>query len=255
MIGTGGATDGCMFGTGDVADVAGLPIAISPPVPDTQEDPMTSGTLLINHTDSTINYTINDQSYSMGPHYTQELPTGQSWVIGFDRGGSFGTARYTLGDGTYAFTTTDQGWDVQKQPSYAVTLDNSLNRNVFNYVFNGAQQTVAAGQTATLNSDYPVRVSFDNGEGQIKQKDLDSGSFKIVSSLGSGIDLYAADAVKPPVADPTGYPVVDGKRIPPGFKLFDVALTTTSATPSTDGSSNGTAILTAKKPMRFRPNQ
>ena len=31
MIGTGGATDGCLLGTGDVAEVAGLPIAIRPP--------------------------------------------------------------------------------------------------------------------------------------------------------------------------------------------------------------------------------
>ena len=91
------------------------------------------------------------------------------------------------------------------------------------------RQTVAPKQTASLNGDYPVSVSFDNGKGQTKQKELDSGVFKIVAALGAGIDLYHGDAIKPPVVNPKAFPVVDGKRIPPGFKLFNPKLIATAA--------------------------
>jgi hypothetical protein len=49
----------------------------------------------------------------MQPGYEQKLPSSRSWTIEFDRGESFGIARYRLTAGdTYAFAVTDRGWDV-----------------------------------------------------------------------------------------------------------------------------------------------
>jgi hypothetical protein len=59
-----------------------------------------------------ISYTVNKLRYTMQPGYAQTLPGGRRWTLEFDRGGSFGTARYALPPGNYVFTVTDRGWDV-----------------------------------------------------------------------------------------------------------------------------------------------
>ena len=50
----------------------------------------------------------------MKPGYAQNLSTRDSWLVEFDRGGDFGTARYTVTAGTYKFVATDRGWDLVK---------------------------------------------------------------------------------------------------------------------------------------------
>ena len=225
MIGTGGATDGTLVGDGNVAEVTGQPQTVGPPTPNSQAEAVASGVLLTNGTDAQLNYQLNDNSYTMGPRYQQPLPSGQSWVIAFDRGGSFGQARYTLGEGTYQFANTDHGWDLQKQ-TFSATLDNTFNKTPFNYVLQNAQQSVPAGQSSQLTSDYPLIVRFDDGKGQTIQKQLASGSYSIAAQPGAGIDLYPPDAVKPPVSGPSTFSVVNGKqqRLPVGFRLFDTAI-------------------------------
>jgi hypothetical protein len=37
-----------------------------------------------------------------------------SYIVEFDRGGSFGTAKYELTEGEYEFVVTDRGWDLQR---------------------------------------------------------------------------------------------------------------------------------------------
>jgi hypothetical protein len=44
--------------------------------------------------------------------YSQKLTGRPSWIVEFDRGGSFGTARYTVTQGAYKFIATDRGWDL-----------------------------------------------------------------------------------------------------------------------------------------------
>ncbi len=68
-----------------------------------------------------ISYTLNAIRYTMQPGYEQKLPAGRSWTIEFDRGGSFGTARYSLRPGTYAFAVTDRGWDVVRRTNPLTT--------------------------------------------------------------------------------------------------------------------------------------
>jgi len=62
-----------------------------------------------------LNYTLNGHSYSIQPGHSQALGAGSVWTIQFDRGGSFGQARYSLSSGTYTFKATDKGWDLYRK--------------------------------------------------------------------------------------------------------------------------------------------
>jgi hypothetical protein len=59
-----------------------------------------------------VNYTLNNVRCTMAAGYHQKLPGERAWTIEFDRGRSFGTARYSLTPGKYAFAVTERGWDV-----------------------------------------------------------------------------------------------------------------------------------------------
>jgi hypothetical protein len=72
------------------------------------------GVVLLNPTRNSgpVNYTLNDVRCTMAAGYQQKLPGEREWIIEFDRGGSFGTARYSLTPGAYAFAVTERGWEV-----------------------------------------------------------------------------------------------------------------------------------------------
>ena len=96
---------------------SGLPIEIT--------NPATSGV--------TLSYVLNDVTYSIPPGYSQNLTQDRSWVIGFSRGGNFGSARYGLEQGLYTFTNTDHGWELYHgaiaQSSVVQTPPNTLPMN------------------------------------------------------------------------------------------------------------------------------
>jgi hypothetical protein len=77
--------------------------------------------VLANPQDDPVSYTLNGARYDMSPRYSQKLTSKPSWLLEFDRGGSFGTARYTLTQGTYKFVATERGWDVVKDAGNAAT--------------------------------------------------------------------------------------------------------------------------------------
>jgi hypothetical protein len=60
----------------------------------------------------TLKFSLSGVSYSLPPGYTQKIH--QVCVIKFDRGGSAGTARYTLSEGTYKFQAARGAWDLFK---------------------------------------------------------------------------------------------------------------------------------------------
>ena len=88
-------------------------------VPDYQpvagEDPSASITLLNPvETRGTVNFTLGSDTGSLDPGSAAEPSVSAPQVIVFDRGGSFGEARYTLEPGAaYRFTATEQGWDLR----------------------------------------------------------------------------------------------------------------------------------------------
>lgn len=185
---------------GPVAQAVGLPVGSGRPLPPSgAQTPVTSGVLLTNDATTAVNYTINGTHYTLQPTYTQTLPDGTTWTIAFDKGASGGTARYTLGSGSYAFTANSQGWQLYKKTFKAV-LDNTAGVWDFNYVYGNEQQTLPAGQKQELTGSYPIVVRFDNGAGQTVQRRLENGAAKVaLGPGGNALDLFAAtdDAMAP----------------------------------------------------------
>jgi|GEM_PF-3916474 len=64
---------------------------------------------------SVLRYRLNDRDYELPPGYYQDLGPKDTWVIEFDRGADFGHARYTVSGHKYAFTPTENGWDLFEQ--------------------------------------------------------------------------------------------------------------------------------------------
>ncbi len=95
------------------APVCAAPVAAAPAAAPAPALP-NSVIELSNSEDDTVAYTLNGERFDMQPRYNQKLTTRPSWVIEFDRGGSFGTASYTLTQGKYKFVATDHGWDLNQ---------------------------------------------------------------------------------------------------------------------------------------------
>jgi hypothetical protein len=63
-----------------------------------------------------LSYTLNGVAYTIQPGESQDLREDRAWVIEFNRGGSFGQARYGLQTGMYSFSVTDHGWELYRGP-------------------------------------------------------------------------------------------------------------------------------------------
>ena len=185
LVGTGGATSGVVMMTGNAAQVAGLSVGVGNPMPDSEAEELTSGVLLLNKGEQAVNYSVEADPFTMTPDYRQVLPGGKKWTVEFDRGGSHGKGKYGIADGTYAFTPTEQGWELFEQPPFEVTIDNASNEFPFHYVLNNTPQTVEAGQANQHTGRYPLVVRFDNGAGQERRKSLEKGEYALaVTSEG-----------------------------------------------------------------------
>jgi len=169
------------------------PIGPAAPAPNAGQSPVTSGVLLLNKATAPINYTVNGRSYTMQPAYRQVLPAGRTWTVAFQRGGSFGTARYGLQQGSYKFAVSDRGWELYRM-TFNATLDNTSNSNAFNYVLNNQRESLPAGQSRQLSSIYPLYVKFNNGAGAVQERMLESGVYKVAAS-GGALDIYPAESV------------------------------------------------------------
>jgi hypothetical protein len=60
----------------------------------------------------TLQFLVDGQLKSLPCGSRLELAAAQPRVVDFDRGESFGRARYSLDDGLYTFTATEQGWEL-----------------------------------------------------------------------------------------------------------------------------------------------
>ena len=205
--------------TGNAAEALGLPIVTGLPLAEAEGEEMTDGVLIVNPASSrgTINYNLNHIFYSAQAGMQQKLTAlqnGRPWVIEFDRGESFGSAAYTLAQGTYRFTATDSGWELFRQ-RYEIVLDNSQSDQEFNFIFHGEDLIVPAEGARTLVSNYPVVVRFDRGNGSAfvaKSIPINVGTIQIGVNASDNLwDLFPTSAnrreaakLKPFNADPRG---------------------------------------------------
>ena len=221
---------GITVSQGPVAQAAGLSVGAGQPLPPAGGSAgPANGVLLTNAASLPVNYTVNDQHFMLQPGYKQALPDGNAWTVAFDKGGSAGAARYSLSTGTYSFTADADGWELYKK-TYKATLDNSKNSQDFNFMLDGKQQTLAAGATQDLSSDYPIAVTFDNGTGQAVTRRLESGAVQVaLAPDGQSIDLFAAASDDPPAgASPAGGAVQAADALPGRLNLFSKAAVASS---------------------------
>jgi len=229
LVGVGHLCRYVVVGRGNVAQCIGMTVGIGSPVPDTEAKLVRDGTLLVNGEDAQVNYNINGHPYTMHAKYRQPLAAGRTWVLAFDRGGSFGEARYTLSEGTYKFSMTEEGWALFKY-TFDVKIDNGENPFDFLYVVNNEHQGLPAGAVNRHSDLYPLLVRFDNGKGLTKAKRIETGTYEVAVTQENTLDLFAEDAVaEPSIGPPQPNPTP--------------TTSTTSATPA--GSATPAAATTA----------
>lgn len=182
------------------AAVMGVSYSNVAPVAGYQGNLVSSGILLTNIGGSKVNYTVSGKRYSLNPNYRQVIPRSQI-MISFDRGGSFGNAKYGIDVGWYEFTPTKQGWELYENTA-KITIDNTGNPFSFRYVLNNQQQALKPGYKQQHSSKYPLELKFDNGKGQITKKILGDGDFKVAVDTKGGLALFKpADVTTPaPIA-------------------------------------------------------
>jgi hypothetical protein len=140
--------------------------AVAPAAPDGSDDAASHRLVVQNPAGSPgpINYVLDGTSYTLAAGSTQELSISAPCVIEFDRGVGGAEGRFTLAAGSYRFGIGDQGWDLYST-TYDVTLDNTANGQEFHYLRDGRDETVPAGGTRKISDSYPIKVSFDPGNG------------------------------------------------------------------------------------------
>jgi hypothetical protein len=65
----------------------------------------------------TLSYTLDGNSYTIPPGYSQEFREDRAWVVQFSRGTNLAPARYGLQSGAYVFTSTGHGWELYRSKS------------------------------------------------------------------------------------------------------------------------------------------
>jgi hypothetical protein len=209
-----------------------MTVGVGAPVPDSGGKLVAGGTLLINGEEGQVNYNLNGHPYTMQAKYRQPLAGGKRWVVVFDRGGSFGEARYALSKGTYKFTLTDEGWTLYKH-TFDVSIDNGQNPFEFRYLVNNEHQSLPSGHVNKHSSLYPLVVRFDNGKGQTKAKSIEGGSYEVAVTQENALDLFPEHAVaEPSIGAPRPNAI-------PAASTSSATLTSTTSTAAAVGDATG----------------
>jgi hypothetical protein len=127
--------------------------------------------VLINETGLSVTYVLAGTSYGLTTGNAHKYQLAQAAIIEFDRGGSFGLARYTLAPGTYEFSVTDKGWDlrsraVSQEVAPAILREVALVNNTglaVNFRLGGNPYSLASGNVQRLQIGQAATIEFDRG--------------------------------------------------------------------------------------------
>lgn len=163
----------------------------APPAP--SKTPRLAGLCLSNpaETGAPVSYLLNGYEFTLEPGQVHQVPS-DTYSLEFDMGGELGTASYELDDGTFNFRVSkDKGWNIYRK-TFRVTMDNASNPNAFNFLLNGKEAAVPAGQKKEFTSKYPIMVSFDPGDsGEPSRRWLTDGTYKVgIDPRAQLFDLY-----------------------------------------------------------------
>lgn len=199
LVGTGGDTQGVTLTTGSLGQAVGMNTEAGEPVPDDNNDPLGTGTIIKNTGTIKVNFVVGGKR--------AELEAGQAKVYSVKDGGTIEfysgdegsqKQRFKLEDACYEFRISEDSWKFVKV-KYSVTIDNGDNSIDFLYVALNKRSTLPAGESKTIASSHPVVVRFDNGNNEIKQKRLVTGTFKVALNEKGHLDLYSVENVAPPL--------------------------------------------------------
>lgn len=200
-VGTGG-TGSVSVVPANPSELMGIPVGSGEPLPgstDTLTKLISSGTVLLNpaQNGAEVNYVLSSRwDYGLKPGGQHCLPERTGWSIRFDRGVGNREAKYSLKNGSYEFVAGDSGWDL-RPITFKLTLDNSGNDQVFNYVIDNKQSSLGPGATVHHTSQYPILIVFDPGDGgTATEKRVAAADNNLVVAINprDGLwDLYPAD--------------------------------------------------------------
>ena len=199
LVGTQGATGGVVIAPGTTAQALGMAAGNGDPVSEWDGNPIPGGAYIVNRSPTEVNFVVAGKRYNLGPDRMKAFALGQNTRIEFYSQGDSELKSYKLEEGTFDFKYADGKWELRRQ-NYSVTLDNADNAEEFNYVVNNQRQTLAAGSQQTHTSKYPLVFRFDNGKGEVKQKRVISGSYRVAVTEAGMLDMFRASDVTAPLA-------------------------------------------------------
>ncbi len=182
-----------------IIEALNLPIGQDDPAPAAEnEDLIYSSGIVIRNPESNgaaISYQINGKNYTSEPGETQVIEAASKRVIKFDNGNEK-TKAYTIRPGTFDFVLTDTEWKFfnKSKSSFELTLNNKQRSTPFHFVIDGERKSIAAGESDTYTSKYPMLVSFDRGNNaNTAHRRLDQGEFTVAIDRDSNHwDLFAS---------------------------------------------------------------
>lgn len=164
-----------------------------------------------NRTD--VSYVVGGQTMTTPAGQMQTIPQASA-VIEFDRGGMFGQASNSLTSGVYEFQATPQGWQLARK-SFAPKFANPGVVDEFSFVVDGKTMSLKAGQGMEFKGDFPVQVTFDQGNGgQPTTRPLVEGEYLLqFDGEKRVLDIIPAAMVK------ANMPSSGAANVPPNFPL------------------------------------
>ena len=138
------------------------------PFPDWEEPEVIQGVMIHNpiELDATVNYRLNGESFRLQAGTQQFLDAGEEWIIEFRRGSEGPDLRYDISqEGTYAFELENGQWNL-RQKRFETTLVNPVGSRVFHVMVDGRPDSIEPGTAARYESNYPILIQFDRGNGE-----------------------------------------------------------------------------------------
>ncbi|HRX79030.1 MAG TPA: hypothetical protein P5307_08200, partial [Pirellulaceae bacterium] len=188
-----------------------------------------------------VTYTVNGDSFTIQPNYSQQLTSGTIWNVEFSPDRNAAKKKYSLTtDGTYVFIDRNGKTDLAAK-EFRITIHNPTTSRLV-YAFNNKESVVLeAGKTADHVSSHPMLVQFDRNGGSSSTSKLlqDDGNYYFsLKDDETKWDLFSGKS-SPQQNVTTGLltiaqPSLDSLRKSAGTMLFDFSAV--PATPSGTGS-------------------
>jgi hypothetical protein len=196
LVGTGGESQGVILTSGSLGQAVGMNTEAGSPVPEDDNDPLLSGTIIKNTGPSEVNFVVGAKRASLAPDQAKVYKVSDGDMIEFYKSEKSEKTRYKLEDACYEFRQSSSAWGLYKV-KYSVTIDNTDNSGDFRYVALNEQSLVKAGEKKTIESSHPIVLRFDNGNDSVRQKRISKGTFKVGMNSKGHLDLYTTEDVKP----------------------------------------------------------